>query len=407
LRGTGDPKLRPTAEFVARIALLMSLVALSIDSMLPALGDIAAELGVNNPNDRQLVLTAFFLALGIGQLFYGPVSDTTGRKPAVTFGLALYLCGTLLAILATRFDILLFGRFLQGAGAAGPRIVSLALIRDRHGGRDMARVFSLIMAVFVMAPVLAPAVGQLILQFASWRSIFVALLVLATVALFWFLWRQPETLPPHRRAPLSLHYIAGAVFECLRSRVTMGYSLTSGLVFGAFVVYLVTSQQMYQEIYGLGRLFPLAFAVPALAIGGASVLNARLVMRLGMRRLCRLALRSASVLSLLFVMAVIAAGGLPPLWLLMTYLVACFFFVGISFGNLNALAMEPLGHIAGVGSALISFIATTVSVAIGTVVGRSYSGTLYPLAFSFAGLVLASVLVVEWTERGRKEVSSS
>jgi MFS transporter, DHA1 family, multidrug resistance protein len=405
LHRPGDPKLRPTAEFVARMALLMSLVALSIDSMLPALGDIAAELGVSNPNDRQLVLTAFFLALGIGQLFYGPVSDATGRKPAVTFGLALYLAGTLLAILATRFDILLFGRFLQGAGAAGPRIVSLALIRDRHGGREMARVFSLIMAVFIMAPVLAPALGQLILQFASWRGIFVALLLLASVALFWFLWRQPETLPPDRRAPLSLHYIAGAVFECLRTRVTMGYSLTSGLVFGAFVVYLVTSQQMYQEIYGLGRLFPLAFAIPAAAIGGASALNARLVMRLGMRRLCRLALRSASMLSLLFVMAVIAAGGLPPLWLLMIYLVVCFFFVGISFGNLNALAMEPLGHIAGVGSALISFIATTVSVAIGTVVGRSYSGTLYPLAFSFAGLVLASVLVVEWTERGRNEVS--
>jgi DHA1 family bicyclomycin/chloramphenicol resistance-like MFS transporter len=372
--------------------------------MLPALGDIAAELQVRNPNDRQLVLTAFFLALGIGQLFYGPVSDSTGRRPAVTFGLVLYLSGTLLALLATRFEILLVGRFLQGAGAAGPRIVSLALIRDLHGGRDMARVFSLVMAVFIMAPVLAPALGQLFLQFASWRAIFVALLVLGTIALAWFLWRQPETLPPHRRAPLSLHYVAGAVFECLRSRVTIGYSLTSGLVFGAFVVYLVTSQQMFQEIYGLGRLFPLAFAIPAAAIGCASLLNARLVMRLGMRRLCGLALRSASLLSVLFVVAVIATAGVPPLWLLMTYLVGCFFFVGISFGNLNALAMEPLGHIAGVGSALVSFIATTVSVAIGTVVGRSYAGTLYPLALSFAVLVLASVLVVEWTEHGRKEV---
>jgi DHA1 family bicyclomycin/chloramphenicol resistance-like MFS transporter len=260
------------------------------------------------------------------------------------------------------------------------------------------------MAVFIMAPVLAPALGQLFLQFASWRAIFVALLVLGTIALAWFLWRQPETLPPHRRAPLSLHYVAGAVFECLRSRVTIGYSLTSGLVFGAFVVYLVTSQQMFQEIYGLGRLFPLAFAIPAAAIGCASLLNARLVMRLGMRRLCGLALRSASLLSVLFVVAVIATAGVPPLWLLMTYLVGCFFFVGISFGNLNALAMEPLGHIAGVGSALVSFIATTVSVAIGTVVGRSYAGTLYPLALSFAVLVLASVLVVEWTEHGRKEV---
>ena len=176
-------------------------------------------------------------------------------------------------------------------------------------------------------------------------------------------------------------------------------------MFGAFVVYLVTSQQMYQEVYGLGRLFPLAFAIPAAAIGCASVLDARLVMRLGMRRLCRLALRSASAVSLVFVAVVIATGGLPLLWILMIYLVVCFFFLGISFGNLNALAMEPLGHIAGVGSALVSFIATTVSVAIGTLVGQSYSGTLYPLGLSFAGLVLASVLVVEWTEQGRKEAS--
>ena len=407
MRPTGDPELRPTGEFVARIALLMSLVALSIDSMLPALGEIAAELQVRNPNDRQLVLTVFFLALGIGQLFYGPVSDSTGRKPAVTFGLVLYLCGTLLTLLASRFEILLVGRFLQGAGAAGPRIVSLAIIRDRYGGRDMARVFSLVMAVFIMAPVLAPALGQLILQVASWRGIFAALFILGSLALAWFLWRQPETLPPDRRAPLSLHYVAGAVFECLRSRVTIGYSLTSGLVFGAFVVYLVTSQQMYQEVYGLGRLFPLAFAIPAAAIGCASLLNARLVMRLGMRRLCRLALRGASAVSLVFVVVVIAAGGLPPLWILMIYLVVCFFFLGISFGNLNALAMEPLGHIAGVGSALVSFIATTVSVAIGTLVGQSYSGTLYPLGLSFAGLVFASVLVVEWTEQGRKEASQT
>jgi DHA1 family bicyclomycin/chloramphenicol resistance-like MFS transporter len=400
LRGTVDPELRPTGEFVALIALLMSLVALSIDSMLPALGDIAAELGVRNPNDRQLVLVAFFLALGIGQLFYGPVSDSTGRRPAVVFGLGLYLCGTLLALLATRFEILLVGRFLQGAGAAGPRILALALIRDRHGGRDMARVFSLVMAVFIMAPVLAPALGQIILQFGSWRWIFVALFLLAGAALVWFVWRQPETLPPDRRAALSLHYVGAAVFECLRSRITVGYSLTSGFVFAAFVVYLVTSQQMFQEIYGLGPLFPLAFAVPAAAIGCASLLNARLVMRFGMRRLCSLALRSAAILSFLFVLIVIATGGLPPLWLLMTYLVICFFFIGISFGNLNALAMEPLGHIAGVGSAVVSFIATTVSVVIGTVVGRSYAGTLYPLALSFAGLVLVSVLVAEWTEHG-------
>src|SRR5262245_14615933 len=291
LRGTVDPGLRPTGEFVALIALLMSLVALSIDSMLPTLGDIAAELGVRNPNDRQLVLVAFFLALGIGQLFYGPVSDSTGRKPAVAFGLALYLCGTLLALLATRFEILLAGRFLQGAGAAGPRIISLAVIRDRHGGREMARVFSLVMAVFIMAPVLAPALGQIILHFGSWRWIFVALFLLGSVALVWFLWRQPETLPHDRRAELSFHYLATAMLECLRSRVTMGYAVTSGLVFAAFVVYLVTSQQMFQEIYRLGPLFPLAFAIPAASIGCASLVNARLVMRLGMRRLCTLALR--------------------------------------------------------------------------------------------------------------------
>jgi DHA1 family bicyclomycin/chloramphenicol resistance-like MFS transporter len=391
----------PIGEFVARTALMISLVALSIDAMLPALQEIGADLGVQRGNEAQLVISALFLGLAVGQMIYGPVSDSTGRKPPIYFGFVLFILGCLLSAAATSFPIMLAGRFLQGLGAAGPRIVMIALVRDGYEGRAMARIMSLVMAVFILVPALAPAVGQGILLVAHWRAIFIVLLALALVSLVWFAFRQPETLTANRRMPFSVLRIGRAIYETCSHRTSFGYTIAAGLIFGAFIGFLNSAQQIFQGQYGLGKLFPLYFAVLALSIGGASVVNARLVMRFGMRRLSGLALAVLSGLSLAFFAIAWAASGDPPLWALMAYLMAAFFCIGILFGNFNALAMDPLGHIAGVAASVIGSLTTFISLLLGMAVGLAYDGTVLPLVGGFAALGIASIAVMRFVERGR------
>ena len=394
------PQLR-FGEFVTLTALIISLVALSIDVMLPALQQIGGELGAPRANDAQLVITALFVGLALGQVFFGPLSDSVGRKPAIYAGLLLFIIGCLMSILATDFTVMLAGRVLQGLGAAGPRSVTVALVRDQYEGRAMARVMSLVMAVFIMVPALAPGIGQIILAIAHWRAIFGFMLAVAVVSLVWFALRQPETLAPERRARFSPGRILLAVRETCTSRVAFGYTLASGLIFGAFVGYLNTAQQIFQIQYGLGALFPLYFGALALAIGGASLVNARLVLRHGMRRISAWALGLLTGLSLAFLVLAYAMAGAPPLWVLMAYLLAAFFCIGMLFANFNALAMEPLGHIAGVGAAVIGSLTTLISLILGTAIGQAYDGTVLPLIAGFALLGLAAIAVMRWIERGK------
>ena len=380
---------------------MISLVALSIDAMLPALQEIGGDLGLHRGNDAQLVVSALFLGLAVGTMIYGPISDSTGRKPAIYAGFALFILGCLLSVAATSFPVMLAGRFLQGIGAAGPRIVAIALVRDRHQGRAMARIMSMVMAVFILVPVLAPAVGQGILMVAHWRAIFAVLLALALIALVWFALRQPETLTPDRRTPFSVLQIGRAIRETCADRAAFGYTIAAGLVFGAFVGYLNSAQQIFQVQYELGAWFPLYFAVLALSIGGASWVNSRLVMRFGMCRLSGLAVTALSGVSLVFLAIAWTAAGHPPLWALMAYLMVAFFCIGILFGNFNALAMDPLGHIAGVAASVIGSLTTLISLALGTAIGQGYDGTVLPLVGGFAALGIASYTVMRWVERGR------
>lgn len=392
-----------TGEFIAMMALMTSLVAMSIDLMLPALADIGADLGSPHENTNQLVVTMVFLGLAIGQLLYGPLSDSIGRKPAIYLGYAMFGVGSLLAIFAINFPMMLIGRLLQGLGVAGPRGVSMALIRDRFVGRAMARVMSFIMVVFIVVPIIAPAIGQAILFVAAWRIIFVILLVLGIVSLIWFALRQPETLPSERRVPLSVRRMIGALREVLANATTLGYTLMAGAVSAILQAYLNSSQQIFQQQYGLGALFPLFFAINALAIGLASFVNGRLVMRYGMRPLVRVALFALCSIALLFVGIALLTAGQPPLWMLMAYLIPCFFCLGILFGNMNALAMEPLGHIAGVGSAVVGSLSTFVAIPLGAVIGQAYNGTVTPLAVGFAVLALSALLLMYWANRDQPE----
>ena len=385
-------------EFVVIMSMMMSLTALSIDAMLPALPQIGDELNVQNANSRQLVISIIFLGLALGQLFFGPLSDKTGRKPAIYAGYAMYIAGSLLALFSVSFPILLLGRLLQGVGVSAPRAVTLALVRDRFEGREMARVMSFIMTIFILVPMIAPSMGQTILLFAGWRAIFGGFLLLALITMTWFGLRVPETLNPDDRAPFSLRRIVSATREILKTRVSLGYTVSAGLVSGAFIGYLNSSQQIFQEQYALGELFPIIFATIAFSIGIASFLNARLVMRFGMRLLVRWSLLIIVGLAITMITLALIISGQPPLWLLMGYLMISFFCVGILFGNQNSLAMEPLGHMAGIGAAIVGALSTLISMALGTIIGQSYNGTIMPLVIGLAVLTGMAYFVVRWAD---------
>jgi len=264
----------------------------------------------------------------------------------------------------------------------------------------MAQVMSFVMTVFILVPVLAPAFGQAVLIFWGWRAIFLSLMLIAILTIIWFGLRMPETLAQESRSSFSLRQIISAIRTILKIRVAFGYTIAVGLIHGIFLGYLNSTQQIFQEQYALGAAFPLYFAVISLSLGMASFTNARAVMRFGMRFLVGRSLYFIFGLSLLALGGAWITSGSPSLWILMTYLMMTFFCIGILFGNMNALAMEPLGHVAGIGAAVIGSLSTLLSMVLGTMIGRSYNGTILPLVASITILTGLSILVVRWTESG-------
>ena len=391
------PALR-SAEFIPLIALLMSLVALSTNAMLPALPTIGRDLGAPRPNDVQFVITSVFLGVGIGQMLFGPLSDRIGRKAAIHAGLALFMAGCVVSVFASTFQTMIAGRVLQGIGVAGPRVVTIALVRDQYEGARMGRLMSMVLAVFILVPSVAPAFGQLIVWLAGWRAIFITFLVIAAVAFAWLALRQPETLPPERRRAISPSAIGRAVIEIVRIRAALGYTLATGFVFAPFVAYLSSAQQIFQDAYHTGALFPAYFAMLALATGGALLVNGRLVMRYGMHRLSAVAAGVVTLVSAVAWAGALAFEGLPPLWLLMAYLMSVFVCVGFIFGNLSALAMEPLGHLAGAGAAVVSSLSTLIALPLGTLVGQSFDGTMYAHIGAFAIFGAATYAANVWAK---------
>ena len=395
------------AEFVVLVALIISLVALSIDAMLPALPEIAVDLGFETANDAQFIITTLFIGMGFGQIIFGPLSDSIGRKPAINIGFVVFVIGCLLSIFALDFNDMMIGRFLQGLGAAGPRIVSIALVRDCYEGRQMARVMSFVMTIFILVPIIAPAIGQLIINYSTWHYIFVLFLLLAVTAMIWFSLRQTETLPPDKRIRFSAGQMMRDIKSICSIPTAMGYTITMGFVFGAFIGYLSSAQQIFQTQYALGNQFAIYFGVLAAAIGLASLVNAQMVMRFGMRRLSRIAMSFTAVLSAPFFLLSLYYQGHPPLAMLMAYLLVIFFFFGIMFGNLNALAMEPLGKIAGLGSAVVGSISTLMSVMLGVIVADAYNGTILPLVAGFSVLSILGLITMACSEKYSSEVLST
>ena len=389
-------------EFIAGMALTTAMVALSIDMMLPALPSMGAELGAPAENDQQLIISSLFLGMALALVFYGPMADAWGRKRTLFIGMGLYLVGTVIALAARDFTVLIAARVLQGIGVAGPRVAALAITRDLFVGRRMARVTSLIMMVFILVPVIAPALGQLILYVTPWRGIFVFMGLMGVGISFWIGLRMPETLPADRRAPFSLARSLWAMRETVTNRAAFGYTLCSGAVFAGLISYLSTAQQVLGDLYGLGDGFVLVFGAIALVVGGSSFVNSRLVERLGMRRLSHGAMMFYAGLSILFTIVAVLWAGKPPYWLFIVYLTVLFGAVGLVFANMQSMAMEPMGHVAGVASGVINAISSLIAAILGALAARAYDGTVTPLVAGFAVFGCAALLLARWAEGGRE-----
>jgi MFS transporter, DHA1 family, multidrug resistance protein len=391
----------PYWEFVTIVALLMALNAMAIDVILPALQQIGASLDVADENTRQLPLTAYIAVFGLSQFVYGTISDHFGRRPVLIFGLVIYVIGCTGAAFSGNFPMLLAMRGLQGFGAGGTRVIAMSVIRDTFGGRRMASVMSLAMMVFMGVPIIAPGIGQIILMVSGWRAILGFIALFGLVMTIWCSLRLPETLADADRRELRIRPVLEAFRIVVSNRVASSYALASGLIFGCLFAYLNSAQQIFQEIYHLGALFPVAFSSGAVLIAFASFTNSRLVERLGMRLLSHGALAAFALISALLSLIAFLGDGQTPFWVfyganLLWF--GSFAFIGTNF---NALAMDPLGHVAGTASSVVSSVQTVLGGILGAFVGLAFDGTVLPLSLGFLAMSLASFAVVALTERSR------
>jgi len=386
-------------EFIAMMAALMATIAFSIDSMLPALPVMTQELTPDAPNHVQLIVTLFMLGMGIGTLIAGPLSDAFGRKSVILGCGVVYCLGALICWQAQSLEWMLVGRVIQGLGAAGPRVVSIAMVRDLHVGREMARVVSFIMMVFTLIPAVAPMVGNVIIGVFDWRALFLAFVIFSVLSGSWLFIRQPETLQPEKRRPLSITMLKRGFSEVLRTRIVVISMVVQGLIMACMFSTISSIQQIFETRFDAAATFPYWFAVIALVAGVSSFVNARLVMTIGMRSLITFVIAVQVVMSTL--MAILNGTGLMPEALAfpaqIIWTMTMFGMLGLSMGNLNALALEPLGHLAGLGASFIGCISTMIAVVLSLPVGQAFNGTNVPLTTGvaiFTALALALMQAV-------------
>lgn len=379
-------------EFIALMASLMAIVALSIDALLPALPNIGHSLGVTKIIDNQLLITMIFLGLGCGQLIFGSLSDSFGRKPIIYIGFAVFIIASIICVTTKSFEMMLFGRILQGVGLASPRTLSISIVRDLYSGDYMAKILSIVVMVFILVPVIAPTLGAFLLHFYNWESIFYINLVYSTFIMFWFWKRQPETLPKERRIRFSSHLFIDGFKEFVKYKEAVAFTLVSGFITGSFMVYLSTSQQIFENQYHLADIFPYIFASLAVSVGLATYLNSVFVVKYGMMRIAYLAIIAYVSISVLYVI-LFWSGNNPSIYILVGFFALQFFSIGFLFGNLRALAMQPLGHIAGIGAAINGFVSTVMAVPIANYIGNFVKVSVLPLFIGFSLFGILSLVV--------------
>lgn len=383
----------PQVEFVALMASLMATVALAIDALLPALDIIGFSVGSVSAADNQQIIIMIFLGLGIGPLVFGPISDSIGRKPIVYIGFVLFVLSSFICVFAQSLTVLVIGRVLQGIALSAPRTISIAIIRDTYSGDYMARIMSFVTVVFLLVPIIAPALGKLILDAYNWQAIFYVQIVFAILVGIWFWRRQPETLREENTVKFTSHIFSDGLRELLKYKQTMGYTFISGFIVGSFLVYLSTAQQVFQEQYGLKDEFPYIFAGLAISISAATFLNGSFVLKFGMKKLISVFLISFFLISLTYVLFFFGKAN-PSIEVLLSFLAAQFFSISFLFGNLRSAAMQPIGHIAGIGAAITGFISTLMSVPISTYIGGFVDDTVLPLFLGFLVCALFSLVIL-------------
>ena len=379
---------KPNIEFITLMAALMSIVALAIDALLPAVSDIGAAIKSYNATDNQMLITMIFLGLGIGQLFFGPLSDCYGRKPIVYMGFFTFTIASIICLMAPNLTVMLLGRILQGIGLSAPRTMTISIIRDTYKGDYMARVMSFVTAFFILVPVVAPAIGKVILDGFGWEAIFYLQLLFALVIILWFWKRQTETLRPEYKIPFTKSVFLDGFREFVKYPDTVAFTLVSGFITGAFLVYLSASQHIFETQYQLKDAFPYIFAGLAISIGLSTFANGTLVLRFGMRRLSFMALMAFCLIALAYVLVFWGSPN-PNIVVLVVFLSLQFFCLGFLWGNFRAIAMEPVGHIAGIAAAINGFISTLFSVPIATFIGQFVEETVWPL---FLGLAICGAI---------------
>ncbi|WP_420573466.1 multidrug effflux MFS transporter [Kordia sp.] len=399
-------KNQSQTEFIILMASLMSIVALSIDAILPALEAIGITIGTEQSTDNQLLITMIFLGLGFGQLIFGPLSDSIGRKPVIYIGFLLFVLASFLCVMAENVETMIVGRILQGIGLSAPRTISIAMVRDSFSGDYMAKIMSFIVAIFILVPVVAPALGKLMLDTFGWRSIFNSQLIFGAIIMIWLWRRQPETLHPENKIKLSTHLFTNGLKEFLKFKVSIAFTLISGLITGSFMVYLSASQSIFQNQYGMVEEFPYVFAALAISVGFATFLNGTFVLKYGMYKLVRAFMMAFTTIPIVYLIFFYGQPN-PNVYILIAFFAIQFFAIGFLFGNLRSLAMQPVGHIAGIGAAINGFVSTIMAVPIATYIGSFVKNTASPLFIGFLICGCCSLLILWILQKSTKTASLS
>lgn len=388
-------KKLPEKEFIALFALMMSLTALSMDAILPAFSVISSDLNIQNYQHTQWIISVLVLGMACGEILFGPLSDAMGRKSTILLGVGIFIFGSLITVFASSLPMLLIGRAVQGFGLAGPKIVSRALIRDLYCGAAMARILSYVMMVFILVPMLAPIFGQFIMSLSSWRWMFVVLIVQALLASAWLVCRQVETLPCECRIPLNRSRLMKDATFILSRRDVIAYTLVSGCILGGLFLYLSIAQSLFQDVYQVGSEFTLYFALLAGFSGLSNFFNGRIVQKVGMMKCVVGALSVLLCSSFLLFIATLYSAGKPPFWLFMVLGAVMFSCLGMVFGNVSAMAMEPLGKIAGLGASMISSLSSLTAIVAATFVGQFYHFSVTPFAGGFVLFASLALLLLK------------
>lgn len=402
-------KKKSETEFIFIMASLMSLSALSIDAILPALNEVGASINIIDSKDNQLLISMIFLGLGFGQLITGPLSDSFGRKPVLYFGIIVFSLASLLCVFSVNPAMMLAGRFLQGVGLSAAKTLSMAMVRDKFEGDYMAKIMSFITVIFILIPVIAPALGKFLLDNFGWESIFYSQLIFGLLVTFWLWKRQPETLKKENKKEVNLLLFTNGMREFIRHKHAVVFTLFAGFISGAFLVYLSVGQDIFQNQYGLVDEFPYIFAGLAGTIGISIYMNGRMVERFGMLKLVRISTLMFTLIPLVYVL-MFSGSRNPDVVIVMVFLGLLFFSLGFLFGNINALAMQPIGHIAGIGAAILGFMSTLMAVPTATFIGRFVEDTALPLFVGFAVCGALSLLLLQYlkycTKKKNPEVKS-